>query len=288
MSEPSQKKPWRVLTPEQRERRKQADRRRYAENEQIRARYQNKAREAIKERNEKRKIVRKEKAKEQGRTINPHKTDRKIIEEAIMSAYDEERKTIHKAECRISDEVFNMLATMRTMRRYYAMDEDERREWVRQRNAKITSEKAREYSKRYYEKAKQRGVLHEMRRRYAKTQRARPEYKARENLRNRFREVMSRYNRTGIDSFSSILGCRKSFLKQWLAKQFTKGMTWGNYGAAWHIDHIVPLASFNMLDKAQIKRAWHYTNLRPLGVAENMAKSDAIITCQPELLLDVA
>lgn len=292
MSESSQKKPWRVLTPEQRERRKQADRRRYAENEQIRARYQNKAREAIKERNEKRKIVRKEKAKEQGRTINPHKTDRKIIEDAIMLGYADERKAIQRMERRTSEEVFKMIATIRALRRYYAMSVEQRRAWSKEKASKVPPERMARYKQEYYRRAKERGVWQEMSRRYAKANREKnkgnPVFRAKENLRCRFRDVMKRYERTGIDGFSSLLGCRKSFLKEWIAKQFKRGMSWDNYGTAWHIDHIVPLASFNMLDKAQIKRAWHYTNLRPLGAVENMTKSDAIITCQPELLLNVA
>ena len=41
-------------------------------------------------------------------------------------------------------------------------------------------------------------------------------------------------------------------------------MTWGNYGKFWEIDHILPLASFDLTDREQFLRSIHWTNLQPL------------------------
>ena len=54
-------------------------------------------------------------------------------------------------------------------------------------------------------------------------------------------------------------------------------MSWDNYGApqgqrGWHIDHIKPLAAFDLTDPEQCKQACHYTNLQPLWADENMRK----------------
>lgn len=67
------------------------------------------------------------------------------------------------------------------------------------------------------------------------------------------------------------LGCTVEELRGHLASRFASGMTWENYGE-WHIDHVRPLASFDLTDPAQCAQACHYTNLQPLWAAENLSK----------------
>ncbi len=58
-------------------------------------------------------------------------------------------------------------------------------------------------------------------------------------------------------------------------------MTWENWGWGgdkWHVDHIIPLASFDLNDPVQLLRANHYTNLQPLWQAENLAKGARLAT----------
>ncbi len=50
-------------------------------------------------------------------------------------------------------------------------------------------------------------------------------------------------------------------------------MSWDNYGE-WHIDHIVPLSSFDLTDKSQVNKVCHYTNLQPLWAIDNLRKGD--------------
>lgn len=47
-------------------------------------------------------------------------------------------------------------------------------------------------------------------------------------------------------------------------------MTWENFGAEWHIDHVMPFAMATTPD--EIAQLGHYTNLRPLGVRENLTR----------------
>jgi hypothetical protein len=63
-----------------------------------------------------------------------------------------------------------------------------------------------------------------------------------------------------------------------LERQFVRGMTWDNYGSAWHIDHIIPLASFRFSspDDPAFKTAWGLPNLRPLWAEANRAKRDRV------------
>lgn len=61
-------------------------------------------------------------------------------------------------------------------------------------------------------------------------------------------------------------------VRRWIDERMTSGMNWNNYGAVWVIDHIVPLRMFNVFDEADLKIGWHYKNLMPLLVEDNLAK----------------
>lgn len=67
------------------------------------------------------------------------------------------------------------------------------------------------------------------------------------------------------------LGCTIGALMAHLEARFAPGMSWESYGA-WHIDHVQPLASFDLTDPAQLRRAVHYTNLQPLWGPDNLKK----------------
>lgn len=72
------------------------------------------------------------------------------------------------------------------------------------------------------------------------------------------------------------LGCSVDELKQHLESKFQPGMTWNNYGT-WHIDHVKPLALFDLTDREQLLKACHYTNLQPLWAEENLRKSAKVL-----------
>ncbi len=70
------------------------------------------------------------------------------------------------------------------------------------------------------------------------------------------------------------LGCSIEELKQHLEAQFSDGMNWENWSRdGWHIDHIMPLVSFDLTDRDQFLKATHFTNLQPLWAEENLKKS---------------
>lgn len=64
------------------------------------------------------------------------------------------------------------------------------------------------------------------------------------------------------------------FIKH-LTKKFKKGMTLKNYGK-WHVDHIIPCASFDLTKESEQKKCFHYTNLQPLWAIENIRKGDRV------------
>jgi hypothetical protein len=71
---------------------------------------------------------------------------------------------------------------------------------------------------------------------------------------------------------ADLLGCDMQSLKAHLELTFKEGMTWQNYGR-WHIDHIRPLASFDLTTEQAQKDAFHYTNLQALWAWDNWSKN---------------
>lgn len=101
-----------------------------------------------------------------------------------------------------------------------------------------------------------------------------PEYKLKKLFRKRINDFV--FKRT--NSSSELLGCDIKKAREHLEKQFKEGMTWENHGNdGWHIDHILPCASFDLTDPEQQKKCFHYTNLQPLWAKENMSKGAKIL-----------
>ena len=101
-----------------------------------------------------------------------------------------------------------------------------------------------------------------------------PEAKLIKNLRNRTNIFIKKAGAQKVSNSSKLLGCTGKEARQYIESQFTKGMTWGNYGLdGWSIDHIRPCSSFNIFDPAQQEACFHYTNLRPLWTTTAIAVS---------------
>ena len=90
------------------------------------------------------------------------------------------------------------------------------------------------------------------------------------------------HNLRGRIKATIVHGCKKGkalaylsesvdFYRDHLTSLLQPDMTWDNYGE-WHIDHIRPLASFDLTDQDQIRLAWHWTNLQPLWGPDNSSK----------------
>lgn len=104
-------------------------------------------------------------------------------------------------------------------------------------------------------------------RRYAED----PNFRLRVLLRSRVRQGVQHHYKAG--SAVRDLGCTVEELKKHLESKFRPGMTWENWGE-WEVDHMRPLASFDLTDRAQFLQACHYTNLQPLWKSENRIKGD--------------
>jgi hypothetical protein len=92
-----------------------------------------------------------------------------------------------------------------------------------------------------------------------------PQFKLKSLLRVRIYQSIKNKSNSSID----LLGCDIETYYNYLEKQFSKDMTWGNHGEVWEIDHIKPLNTFNLEDENNHSQAFNYKNTRPLLITEN-------------------
>jgi len=112
-----------------------------------------------------------------------------------------------------------------------------------------------------------------------KARRTRPEYAARATMRKLISRVCDRIQMSRKDAggTESALGYTTLAFKDHIERQFAKGMTWENR-AEWHVDHIIPLASFDLSRSSERSAANALSNLRPIWAEENMTKGRIIMT----------
>jgi 5-methylcytosine-specific restriction endonuclease McrA len=112
-----------------------------------------------------------------------------------------------------------------------------------------------------------------------------PLYRIAKSHRNRLQELIKKGATARTGSATRLFGCTLEHLRNHLESLFTRGMAWENYGEYWHVDHIIPLAKFDLTQPAQKAIAFNWQNLRPLKAEKNQQKSDKITDPQQSLPL---
>ncbi len=103
-----------------------------------------------------------------------------------------------------------------------------------------------------------------------------PTAKIAANIRSKISAIVAgRYKKSTSMTY---IGCSFEELKIHLENQFSPNMNWDNYGMyGWHIDHILPLSSFDLSVESNLYRAWHFSNLRPLWSTDNLRKGKKLV-----------
>jgi hypothetical protein len=99
------------------------------------------------------------------------------------------------------------------------------------------------------------------------------QYKLSNLIRVRIYSAIKQSQARKCEKVEYLIGCSLAVLKSHLEAQFEPGMNWNNntqYG--WHIDHIIPICTFDLQDTEQQKTCFHYSNLRPLWAIDNLSR----------------
>lgn len=99
-------------------------------------------------------------------------------------------------------------------------------------------------------------------------------YKILCNMRGRLNKVMNGQQKS--DTTKNLIGCEFDFLKQHFRDYYYSEMEDNNYGSYWVIDHIIPCALFDLTNPEHQKICFHWTNLQPLTVADNLEKGERL------------
>jgi hypothetical protein len=96
--------------------------------------------------------------------------------------------------------------------------------------------------------------------------------RAKDRIRNATQHLTLHFN-----SYEEVLGCNSETLVTYLRFLYKPGMTDDNFGdrfSNWQMDHIKPIASFDLSTKEGQFAAFNYQNLQPLWTQENKKKGD--------------
>ena len=99
------------------------------------------------------------------------------------------------------------------------------------------------------------------------------EYRLTSLLRTRINMAIKANQKNG--SAVQDLGCSIAAFKLYIENQFEDGMSWDNHGE-WHLDHVLPLASFDLTDRVQFLEAANWLNYQPLWAEDNLMKGAKI------------
>lgn len=160
---------------------------------------------------------------------------------------------------------------LREKRRIYYLKNSDK---IKERAKKWESENRDRVNERDRKRRREKGDSYrEYQRKWQEAKRSDPLYRFNSAIRCSVRRTMR-----GIEGSLRHLPYTRDELREHIERQFTKGMTWENYGSFWHVDHIIPVSSFNITGPEcdDFKACWALTNLRPLKAEENLSKGDRV------------
>jgi len=96
-------------------------------------------------------------------------------------------------------------------------------------------------------------------------------------LNARIRDAMKKSGQQKNNKTSSFIGCDVEYIKKWFEFQFTDTMNWETFHL-WHIDHVNPCNAYNLSNIEEQLKCFHWTNLRPCWINDNLSKSGTIDT----------
>ena len=143
-------------------------------------------------------------------------------------------------------------------------------------------EKFKEKDKKHYEKYK--AQRQEYRENNIEKHKAKQKEYYTNNIQKRLGIVYRNRVREKLKSgkgYIEYLGCSIEHLIKWFEFNFQyNDFTWENYGKNWEIDHVIPCATFNLVEKNDVYKCFNWKNTQPVNKNFNRKKNSKIIINQ--------
>ena len=151
---------------------------------------------------------------------------------------------------------------------YYNQNIDRMHE-IYKEHYKANKDKYTENHKIYYNQNKDEILNHQ--REYKKNKRhTDPINRLIINNRSRIRLALKSNDKT--TNTIDLLGCSKEFFFNWIKWQLPYEMSDDEFKKRYHVDHVRPIATFNLSDPESQYDAFHWTNTQPLLISKNLTK----------------
>ncbi|AYV85568.1 MAG: putative nuclease [Satyrvirus sp.] len=90
-----------------------------------------------------------------------------------------------------------------------------------------------------------------------------------------------------ISKVENLIGCSYHSFMIWLRYLFDDKMKISNYGKHWSMDHVIPCCMYDLTDKKNQYKCFHWSNLRPLEKMKNYKKTNKIDIGEVEKHVDL-
>ena len=158
--------------------------------------------------------------------------------------------------------------------RKYAIDNKEKLDEYKKEYNKNHKEDMKQYNKEYYKNHKEDIIRNNNEYEKMKLD-TDPTFKLIKSLRRRTQLALK--GNTKSEATKELLGIASDIFTKWIEFQFIDPeMSLNNYGSYWHLDHVIPISSFDLSDKEQQRKAFNWINVQPLEASKNIQKSDKI------------
>lgn len=156
-------------------------------------------------------------------------------------------------------------------RKYYIENQDKIKHRSLQqyhKNPEKSKELATQWRKDNPERHKE--LSREYGKKYAKQNRNNPDFLIKECLRSSLYRGIKQ-NRDSL--VLRKLGITFTEYKKYIESKFKPEMNWDNWGDVWELDHIIPICDWDMTNKEEVNKCFHYSNTQPLFKTTEIAIS---------------